>query len=461
MWDEENRIRAIYDDGNVNHYIYDASGERVIKAKSIGQAVFINGEKESASGSVGNYTVYVNPYMVLQSGGYTKHYYIEGQRIVSKLGGGQDKVSQGKAGVDAIDYYTKRKELEQAIVKNLKWVGDDGMVFTAGKSGKVPPGQVKDSGNEAENLQYYYHPDHLGSTSYITDITGEVYQHLEYFAFGETFVEEHSNKNGMPYLFNGKELDEETGLYYYGARYYEAKTSVWLSVDPDTEKYPNLSSFVFVGNNPSNHVDPNGRFFVKHVSVGRNSKKLKTVLRINIYTPQFSNAVSLTSSAPYIGTLTSLGIKGIVSTQDPSVEFGGAGDLISAGLSLFGIGVLKSAKDVPKLGKQVLNVSNHLRENLFTLATLLKEDPASGELALEAFAGHEFAKNKDGVNMTSTGVTIDVNSNYYQSIKDDVIKSFKGDKFSEKELKSAIESEVSNDFQKIKDGLRKQIDNLE
>ncbi|WP_258105033.1 SpvB/TcaC N-terminal domain-containing protein [Marinoscillum sp. MHG1-6] len=255
MWDEENRIRAIYDDGNVNHYIYDASGERVIKAKSIGQAVFINGQKESASGSVGNYTVYVNPYMVLQSGGYTKHYYIEGQRIVSKLGGGQDKVSQGKAGVDAIDYYTKRKEVEQAIVKNLKWVGDDGVVFTAGKSGKVPPGQVKDSGNEAENLQYYYHPDHLGSTSYITDITGEVYQHLEYFAFGETFVEEHSNKNGMPYKFNGKELDEETGLYYYGARYYDPRVGIFYGVDPLTDKYPHLSPYNYASNNPTTNID--------------------------------------------------------------------------------------------------------------------------------------------------------------------------------------------------------------
>jgi hypothetical protein len=47
----------------------------------------------------------------------------------------------------------------------------------------------------------------------MTDASGEVYQHLEYFAFGETFVEEHSNTDRTPYLYNGKELDEETGLY--------------------------------------------------------------------------------------------------------------------------------------------------------------------------------------------------------------------------------------------------------
>jgi len=107
-----------------------------------------------------------------------------------------------------------------------------------------------------------YHPDHLGSTSYITDATGEVYQHLEYFAFGETFVEEQGNTDKMPYKFNGKELDEETGLYYYGARYYDAQTSVWLSVDPLMEKYPSTSAFAYVANNPVNTVDPDGRLII-------------------------------------------------------------------------------------------------------------------------------------------------------------------------------------------------------
>jgi len=37
-------------------------------------------------------------------------------------------------------------------------------------------------------LQFFYHPDHLGSSNYITDVSGEVYQHLEYFPSGETFV---------------------------------------------------------------------------------------------------------------------------------------------------------------------------------------------------------------------------------------------------------------------------------
>jgi RHS repeat-associated protein len=61
------------------------------------------------------------------------------------------------------------------------------------------------------------------------------------------------------FRFNGKEWDEETGNFYYGARYYDPKMSVWLSVDPLAHKYPSLSSYAFVANNPIMLVDPDGK----------------------------------------------------------------------------------------------------------------------------------------------------------------------------------------------------------
>lgn len=263
VWDEENRIRAIEDNGAFNHYVYDAGGERVLKGKSSGQRIFVNGNWKGGSGGMGNYTVYVNPYIVLQSGGYTKHFYIEGQRIVSKLGGGWDNNGQGPlktAGNGKVDYNNKAQQLITGIVKNLKFLGADGQILTAGKSGKIPPGQVKGTGNVAEAFRYFFHPDHLGSTSYVTDASGEVYQHLEYFAFGETFVDEHSNTNRTPYLFNGKELDDETGLYYYGARYYDPRTSVWVSVDPSAERGIRWSPYSFSFDSPVRFIDLDGKW---------------------------------------------------------------------------------------------------------------------------------------------------------------------------------------------------------
>jgi len=77
-----------------------------------------------------------------------------------------------------------------------------------------------------ENDIFYFHPDHLGSTSYITSRNGSISQHTEFMAFGEVLFEEHSSSFSSPYLFNGKELDLETNTSYYGARYLDMKTSL-------------------------------------------------------------------------------------------------------------------------------------------------------------------------------------------------------------------------------------------
>ncbi|GHV17524.1 hypothetical protein FACS1894169_12850 [Bacteroidia bacterium] len=109
-----------------------------------------------------------------------------------------------------------------------------------------------------ELFQYYYHSDHLGSSSLITNLDGEVVQHIEYVPFGEVFIEERNNTWNTPYLFNAKELDEETGLYYYGARYYDPRVSIWLSTDPLQEKYPHISTYTYTFQNPVKYIDPMG-----------------------------------------------------------------------------------------------------------------------------------------------------------------------------------------------------------
>ena len=110
-----------------------------------------------------------------------------------------------------------------------------------------------------EKMQFYYHPDHLGSSSYITNLDGEVAQHIEYVPFGEVFVEERNNTWNTPYLFNAKEFDEETGMYYYGARYYEPRLSLWMSVDPLKEKARDVSPYVYCNQNPIIMFDPDGK----------------------------------------------------------------------------------------------------------------------------------------------------------------------------------------------------------
>jgi RHS repeat-associated protein len=100
--------------------------------------------------------------------------------------------------------------------------------------------------------------------------------------------EEHSSSFSSPYLFNGKELDRETNLSYYGARYLDMKTSLWLSVDPlalynpifEDEFYfdgdhnggvynsGNLSNYNYCYQNPIKYVDPNGKQNVAGALIG-------------------------------------------------------------------------------------------------------------------------------------------------------------------------------------------------
>ncbi|MCR5567638.1 MAG: RHS repeat-associated core domain-containing protein [Paludibacteraceae bacterium] len=65
------------------------------------------------------------------------------------------------------------------------------------------------------------------------------------------------------YLFNAKELDEETGLYYYGARYLDPTGAMWLSVDPMWINHPDKTPYNYCFNNPVKLVDPDGKTAVK------------------------------------------------------------------------------------------------------------------------------------------------------------------------------------------------------
>lgn len=108
---------------------------------------------------------------------------------------------------------------------------------------------------------YYYTSDHLGSSSYITDDNGNLTQTLAYLPYDEDWVDlKHNNPQYQtPYKFNGKEKDEESGYHYYGARYLNNDLSIWLSVDPMSDKLPHLTSYNYCANNPVMLVDPDGR----------------------------------------------------------------------------------------------------------------------------------------------------------------------------------------------------------
>lgn len=133
--------------------------------------------------------------------------------------------------------------------------------------------------NADEKDRYFFHPDQIGSNTFVTDAAGDIYRHTEFFPTGESWVDESTNKQRTPYLYAGKEFDEATGLYYFGARYYEPRTGVWQSPDPALGEYlpnaqaqdnalpgrgglynpRNLNVYGYAHDNPIRDSDPDGR----------------------------------------------------------------------------------------------------------------------------------------------------------------------------------------------------------
>jgi RHS repeat-associated protein len=291
LWDESNRLRVVAQENGFQHYVYDAVGERVLKANTDNVAVYENGTlADPASVIVNGYTTYPSAFLVIDVAGlYSKHYYAGAQRIVSKMGEQNASIFETESTLrtsdaPAVDY----KKMQQAQLTDLKQWAEKAKVGKLTlkefkphtyeeleKSIKDELLEDKNANKTGENIMaapinpieieippiYYYHPDHLGTSTFLTDSNGNAYQFFLNLPFGETMAEQlPSSYYKTPYKFNAKELDEETGLYYYGARYYDPRISIWYSVDPMADKFPAMNPYVYCNQNPIDLTDPKGLY---------------------------------------------------------------------------------------------------------------------------------------------------------------------------------------------------------
>ncbi|MHB0953991.1 MAG: SpvB/TcaC N-terminal domain-containing protein [Allorhizobium sp.] len=106
----------------------------------------------------------------------------------------------------------------------------------------------------------YQFGNHLGSSSLELDDQAQIVSYEEHTPFGSTAYQAVRNQTDTPkrYRFTGKERDEESGLYYYGARYYAPWLGRWTSCDPKGID-DGINTYQYVHNNPVNEVDPSGK----------------------------------------------------------------------------------------------------------------------------------------------------------------------------------------------------------
>ena len=134
--------------------------------------------------------------------------------------------------------------------------------FEDDDQGDVKAGYGFESDNLYEGDWFFFHTDHLGSTSYLTDTAGNVSQFVCYTPYGEAIVDEHLTTYENPFKFSGKELDDITGLYDHGARSRNPISTLWYGIDPLFEKYTEFSPYNYCAGNPVKLVDPDGRVIV-------------------------------------------------------------------------------------------------------------------------------------------------------------------------------------------------------
>ena len=316
-WDEDNRLMVLSDNGKTSRYTYNAAGERIVKSHGDLEGVYVNGAPQGLTfHETEDYTIYPAPIITVTKNRFTKHYFVGDKRIASKLGTGKFSnvygISSNNVTAGQKDYTARMLQIEKQREEYYRKLGTPPGVPTMkgatadpdntgygyntiiGELGdhSVPEGWMQrpkfnDKGDvpgppiqwqkpeDPDNAQpgygyvptdttntediFFYHSDHLGSTSYITDAKANITQFDAYLPYGELLVDEHSSSEEMPYKFNGKEFDEETGLYYYGARYMDPKISMWLGVDPLVEKYPSVNGYCYTFSDPIGFIDPSGQ----------------------------------------------------------------------------------------------------------------------------------------------------------------------------------------------------------
>jgi RHS repeat-associated protein len=117
------------------------------------------------------------------------------------------------------------------------------------------------SDDSADSLTRYIYSNHLQSSTLELDAEANVISYEENHPYGTTsYHAKNTSINAIAkrYRYTGKERDEESGLYYHGARYYIPWLCRWTAVDPLESKYAGLSSYNYSFNNPVMFNDPSG-----------------------------------------------------------------------------------------------------------------------------------------------------------------------------------------------------------
>lgn len=288
LFDEENRIIGVSDNGYVSRYTYDAFGRRALKSHGDMQVIFINGAPAGYIEHSKNFKADISPYFTVYENDYRKHFFVGNRRIATKIGTGvfQSTLGYGpELTAGSIDYKSRISQYENSILEYYASLGvppgPPGLLAINGQpefnglglpdatadnpynlpptnwpnltppDTTGPPGapifyefagitnenveagyNFSAGGITAEAEQFFFQYDHSGSTQYITDMIGNPRQYAFCLPSGETWIEQTTTTDITNLRWQGLTFDPETGMYNMGNVYYDPETNVEQSIDP-------------------------------------------------------------------------------------------------------------------------------------------------------------------------------------------------------------------------------------
>ncbi len=199
---------------------------------------------------------------------------------------------------------------------------------------------------------YFYHANNLGSTSLLTNSSGDVVDDLTYEPFGK------NNQSNQRYTYTGHE--NEDALLYLGARYYNPELGRFLQADPVIGNLYNsqdLNKYSYVKNNPYKYTDPNGTSIIDYFN------NIKTALTWNPI--QFiSNKINEIKS--FLNVQPSVKIaKNVYEESGRIPVVGETKDILEEGYSEVSYQAKPNFIKESDIGKSEKNILNQKRENAF------------------------------------------------------------------------------------------------
>jgi RHS repeat-associated protein len=272
----DNKPSSITIGGATNYFFYDYQGQRVKKIANGTPTVYIGKLYECTIGTCTKYIFGGITRIDLKPPAEPKDLLAFGG-VVSERG--NQEVPFGAIGTNFIaDVYAKQTiENEQRVA-------------------------LKSSTAICGSNILYYHTDHLGSSNVITNVSGGNAEGVYYYPFGATRLQ--TGGDCVNHKFTGQEEDSETGLYYYGARYYDPVLGRFISADtivPDFSNPQSLNRYSYVLNNPLKYTDPTG-----HFNYGDNQGDFETAANVDPNIGDVSKQTAPADTAGVFGVINGL-----------------------------------------------------------------------------------------------------------------------------------------------------------